>query len=956
MGLGNKSIYYQNQLLEKGIITSKNKYMLTAAERKLFTKKTPGIVYDPKSKDIFKIGREKTDYNEKLRTNYETDPKKVTKKETYQHCWRNYWNNKICENRTRTVVDKDKIEKHRKMNEDNEKLNKENKQLNERNKKRNKAYVQAITTAKKTKSGDYTIYRDILRDLDADEKGLKTIESEFKNFYRDKKLKRWDPELGAKPEYGDFDPKYYGDTYKKVRDKYKEYEENDDIDVTERYGKENYYYWHYTKQGKAAGNRANKAHELSAVINYEEKTPEFAEGGWDKQTDTELAFIRDKQLGVSDNQTQRFLNVPEIKKLWEEAKEASEKGESNHFIDLGKEYFLDVNKAEEFAALFRLSQRPEDKSISFNAGLETGSDVGITDLEDAITTAIGEQGLVETQRFAALNQNILKDSIEELKKAKLKEQELEMMQGFGTFSEIFDINKTLTDSLLNDTGIGGYLPFAGGSSGFDAEKLEDQFKGLTGVRNEVVYNWQKWFDDSIKEKYQQDLDLGFSLDEVEDNIKIQKDFAESYITDYLQPRFDESRSMNEFVEYLDVRQEEKNPFQTQDLLDALKEVGQLNAETFLDKLKKDANDAGEGRGFNSNYYFNPTKQVIGGESVDYVKDNERYITQRDTVEADWEQARKKPDEKIAGLGYDTTWRAQAYRYGLDVNNKDQFARLHYQVKGKLKEFDFDGAEDIINYDKVKGYLYDKILPALEKEVEKTPTIFGNFIKPAEFADDMLEGLDPDNPESWNAALKELGMEDFKGSVDELKEFITSTLRTGSAEDIRRQIKFLNEKRKDPSQFLLGVEYIDREEDYNPINKLKGDTQLYKIFQDAGYEGTEDDFYENVFPDLDPSQQSLLSQAGSKDGIISLEGVGSDFNTDPFAAFAGLGQLTGGDTDAYGGTMGSRPADSDKSVADSFRIFSSDDDDDDYSVFKGYKKTKSGQELLSEYTKGFGSFF
>ena len=43
---------------------------------------------------------------------------------------------------------------------------------------------------------------------------------------------------------------------------------------------------------------------------------------------------------------------------------------------------------------------------------------------------------------------------------------------------------------------------------------------------------QNWFDTAIKEKYQQDLDLGFSLDEAEQNVQIQKEFAESYIEDY----------------------------------------------------------------------------------------------------------------------------------------------------------------------------------------------------------------------------------------------------------------------------------------------------------------------------------------------------------------------------------------------------------------------------------------
>ena len=139
---------------------------------------------------------------------------------------------------------------------------------------------------------------------------------------------------------------------------------------------------------------------------------------------------------------------------------------------------------------------------------------------------------------------------------------------------------------MNDTGIGGYLPFAGGdSSGLSAESLEDQLKGVTGVRNEVVYNWQEWFDNTIKEKYQNDLDLGFTLDEAEQNVRIQKEFAESYIDNYLKPRFDESRSMNEFVEYLDVRQEEQNPFQTESLLTALQNIGNTRARTFLDQIR-----------------------------------------------------------------------------------------------------------------------------------------------------------------------------------------------------------------------------------------------------------------------------------------------------------------------------------------------------------------------------------
>ena len=926
------------------------------------------IAYDPSKSGFYDVKEEKTDHFFKHKTDYDTDPGRVTKQERYQHCWRNYFGNKVCDWRNRTVTDYDKIKRHDEMNIGNDKLNKDNIQLNKTNEAKNKAYQSIVNTSNVTSSGEYASRRDFtleesagyLRAAGVSEDEIKKfidgLEVQYKAFYREQKLQRWDSGLGAQPDYGDFDPSYYGTTYTNVRDKYKEYEDDDDIDVTEGYGKDNYYWWHYTEQGQKEGKRGNKAERLARSVDYKEEAPNFAEGGWEDQTDAELAFIRDTQLGIGNDQTKRFLNIPEINSLWEEAKQADAAGEDNHFINLGKEYFLDVNKADDFAVLFRLSDREQDKQIKFVNNIESGLSGRITELEDAITTTMGVEGLADTKRFGALNQNILKDSIEELKKAKLREQEIDMLSGFGTFGEIFDINKTLTDSLLNDTGIGGYLPFAGGDKGLSAQSLEDQLKGVTGVRNEVVYNWQEWFDNTIKEKYQQDLDLGYTLDEVENNVQIQKEFAESYITNYLQPRFDESRSMNEFVEYLDVRQEEQNPFQTESLLNALQSIGNKRARTFLDQIRQQAQDAGGKRGFDSNFYFDPT--VSEGS-----EENQKYIKQRDTIASDWDQARENPDALIEGLGYDATWKAQAYRYGVDVNNKDQFAKLHFQVKGQhMKDANgnpapFDPAEDIVNMDKVKNLLYDNILPALETQTENTRTIFGNFVRPEEFADDMLEGLDPNQPDTWDEALKELGLEGFEGTLEDLKEYISSTLRTGSAEDIRAQIKYLNEKRKKPDQYLLGVEYITREEDYKPIEKLKGDTQLYKIFQNAGYEGSEDDFYEKVFPDLDPGSQEVLSQVGSKDGKITLEGFGKDYKADPFAAFAGLTRLTGSDSDIFGGTTENiSDEDKDEDKRDSFRLFGSDDDDDDDGFITGRYKTKTGQDILDQYTKSFTSFF
>ena len=162
--------------------------------------------------------------------------------------------------------------------------------------------------------------------------------------------------------------------------------------------------------------------------------------------------------------------------------------------------------------------------------VENGITQGITELEDVITGEYGAEGEADVKRFAALNQNVLRDTINELKKAKLREQELDIYKNFGSFGDILDVNKTLTDSLLNDTGIGGYLPFLGKKSGLDPKDLEEQMQGVTGINNEMTYNWQKWFEESIAKKYtefEEDyIELGYTQGEAEEaatqDIQIQK--------------------------------------------------------------------------------------------------------------------------------------------------------------------------------------------------------------------------------------------------------------------------------------------------------------------------------------------------------------------------------------------------------------------------------------------------
>jgi hypothetical protein len=63
-----------------------------------------------------------------------------------------------------------------------------------------------------------------------------------------------------------------------------------------------------------------------------------------------------------------------------------------------------------------------------------------------------------------------------------------------------DINKELSNSILGDSGVGGVLSFMGGDKA--QESLEKSLTEVTGVNtNNTIYNWQKWFDETLKTKY-----------------------------------------------------------------------------------------------------------------------------------------------------------------------------------------------------------------------------------------------------------------------------------------------------------------------------------------------------------------------------------------------------------------------------------------------------------------------
>jgi len=785
-----------------------------------------GLYYDANAKK-WNVSYEKTDHNTYYARLPEFEEYQV---KTQDRCdSRDVWGNCTAEERweTRTRELPDNIARNKIGLAETQ----ANANLNAKNQRLNQIYDRTLAVASATKGGDYVAQRELLRQMDVPDQTVKNnLLQDFKNFYRTEKLQQWNPALGAKPQYGTFDPAYYKTTYPQVQQQWQSAVANDDIDVTERYGENGYYLQHYTSQGKPAGYRGNAPEATQAASIYVERKP----------TDLDLQTVRDLQLGVS----------------------------------------------------------PGDK---------------VTELESVVGETVGEKVQQDVKKFGALTQDALKQTIEEMKKAKAKENMLSLMGGFSGFKEIMDINKELSSSIMGDSGVGGVLAFT--SKGNPEESLEKSLQNITGVRNNVTYNWQQWFDNQLKTRYQNDLELGYTTKEATENVKIDAEFARTFIDKYLMPRFNTARSMDEFAEYMDVSEEEQNPFQTQDMLNAVNMVADLRAKQYLDQLKNTGD-----RYFNSDFYFNPT----GNQSK-----ASAYSTQATTVANDWEAAKQ-------GNAY---WAQQAYRFGIDINNKDQFARMHFQVKGQGRGY--DASEDILTADKVTNYITSNILPALKTEVLKQGTVFGQFVTPEEFADEMLVGLDPNDKTKWNEVLEKYGLTEFKGSMDELRQYIIETIRTGSAKDIREQIKYLNERKEKPTQEILGLTYIERPEDYK-TNQAKAQTELYKTFQSAGYQGTEDEFYKTMFPDVDREEQQFLTQAGLGKNLLINKDM-FDFS-DPFASL--------GTIESFFGDEEKTPAVTTKKEEETtpsyFRMGFDSDEDEDY-------KSSTGQRILGEFTSMFKGF-
>jgi hypothetical protein len=748
---------------------------------------------------------------------------------------------------------------------------------------------------------------------------LQTAADTFESYYNTNKITKFDP--SGNPAYdppagglAGFDPTIYAQTNEGKEDLARWQEAQNvatiggrtypDLDIVGTYGQNTWLQWNYAvARGKKTADgkwiTASQTQRAKASEDYKEEAV----------TDAQYQLYRDRVMGLGSFTTLKEWEAaqnPEFLRKW--------------IASLSPEDAAD--RADGYLTIPTQTQIPE--AIRNEAKMDRGTTI----LEGKLSSVLGSKEQEAADKFRSLTVDTFNETLKEYKKQRAKEQQFDFYSSMPGFDEIFNVNQELSNSLLGDTGVGGILSLGGQNQEKAENSLERQFAAVTGIpsKSNSVYNWQKWFEETLTKRYEE----GATFTDWEDASKqyeIDKAFAEDYIKRYLNPRFNTSRSMSEFMSYMDVTQGEENIFQTQSALSALKMQADIRAEAWLKSIDK-MNDSS----FDAAFYFDPQ----GGDTS-----AEKHLAQKEAVQNAWDLVNTPEGRNQKVPGQDYTWDQLAYYYGYDLADKAQFAKLHYQVYGVKQGF--DPAKDALSLSDAQTYIDQNIIPIIEEQKLNMGNIsFLNFVTPREYADKMLEGIDPvKNKPEWEKVLESMGLSGKEMGIEEVKAYIEEAFQTGEATKIREAIKYLNEKKEKVTQEKLGVDYIERPEDTAPRSDPT-ETQLYNVFKSAGFAGTEDDFYKDFMPDVNREDMELLTQAGQgfKEGSV----FGKLSSSDPFEAFGSIESLFADEDKAKEVSSKTSSSTEKKSY---FSLYDDNDDEDTTTA-----KSNAGQGFLGSFTSAF----
>lgn len=757
--------------------------------------------------------------------------------------------------------------------------------LNTANTKKNEAYQNVVNIANNTVGKDYKTQREFIKQLDVDEATKTKLENSFDIFYSNEKLPlkdRWDPNKALNAPVplseryknnientGDVNTEFYKTqdipSVKEAVAKWETAKEEKDLDVLLLYNnnENDFYRAHYAENSpKDKSIRAYKAEKIKDVD--KETLLET-----DKKLITDIAKLTPEEIQNSNTPFEAYLTkilgadeIENTKKygalaqnvlkdtIAELEKVKNQEAQWDMYRNLGGfAEILDigstlVNSIQADVGVGGFLPKGSDitKGLETQLGNITGIQSNVTYnwqkwFDETLTKKYG----IDYTEFAATEETLdivnaaLKNTLKTEPSKIFNETDKKFTKEFIEQAG-FKSNEDLVE-FLGKQGETGTILLTGLQAGtLTKEDLEKQKTNLNTTITE------------LEGKKNRNLKLTFKDGkEIPEEVAVEASFARQFIDEYLKPRFDYSKSMDEFRDYMNVDKEYKNPFQTTDRLTQIKDYAYSQAKQIETNLKdQNYNENVMDSNFDADFYMNPIDE--------YANENKQamYKIQREKINTTWQNVKKDPTQLIdptnPGSG---TWAEYAYYYGSDLTKQRDFAALHYDLIGKRNNF--DAAKDPASklQEQLNKPIYDK--------AQSIGTVFGEFITADGFADKVVKTLGPlDTNEGWKKVLAKFNL-DADTPQDEIKDAIKLSITTGSAKAIRDNIKELQELGETPTQKTLGVSYIERPEvDTTSTEK----SELYNKFKTAGYKGTEQEFYSMYMPDTSPEDIKFLSSIAS----------------------------------------------------------------------------------------------
>jgi hypothetical protein len=200
---------------------------------------------------------------------------------------------------------------------------------------------------------------------------------------------------------------------------------------------------------------------------------------------------------------------------------------------------------------------------------------------------------------------------------------------------------------------------------------------------------------------------------------------------------------------------------------------------------------------------------------------------------------------------------------MNAPEKDAEGNIIKNTDGTTAKKAYDPAPDVYAPQIAKTYISQVLTPILIDKANKIGTVFGEFVKPVDYVNELLKAVNlPENKAQWSKILETYGI-DSNSSLDEIKTTLVDALSQDSTKEIKQKIADVIKADKSLTQSELGVEFIQRATTVS--GKIPEASGVYAVFKNAGYSGTEDQFYSTFLPDSSQQEINLLNATYTTSG-------------------------------------------------------------------------------------------